>query len=1220
MNTELIGGYNWSLVALSFAIGVIASYIAMDLAGQVACENLWTPKRRFFWLVGGAIAMGAGIWAMYFIALLAFDLPVQVIYHLWNTLLSLLLAILGAGIGLWLLQRPHCGRLLSIGGGMAMGLSLAATHYVGIAAISMSAQIVYDRRLVAISVAMAIAVAWVALWLVFQIRERSDGGHHGQKIVGAIGVGAGLGQIHYAGMAAAHIFPKLAMPSEPAPALTPSLLAIAVGSAVLLCLFFTLLAIRFDRKLATQLAREQILKESERQFRTLIQEMQVGMLLLNDRAEVLVFNQAALDLFDLAVAPERPQVFGDGWNLFREDGTSVAPAELPVQQAIAAGEAVYNVVLGVENTRTDTRRWLLVNATPQKADGRIDRVICTVSDITDRKQMEEALRRSQERFALAVLGANDGIWDWDIASGEIYLSPRWKTMLGYDPDADFPNIEAAKAVIYPEDRDRVLGTLNRYLNLEIPNYDVEFCARCRDGGDRWIRSRGVALWDKRSRPYRMVGFHTDITAAKATERALRESAERERSILQVVQQMRQSLELDRIFGTATRELRGALNCDRVLVYRFNEDWSGNFVAESVVEGWVELTSAARRENETVTRIAVNREGCAVKTLNGNYLLADTHLQETQGGIYGEGASYRCVTDIYTVGFDECYLELLEQFQARAYIIAPIFRGSQLWGLLAAYQNDRPRRWTTAEIRTVTQISSQLGVAVHQAELFATTQEQTRQLQAAKEMADAANRAKSEFLANMSHELRTPLNAILGFAQLMSVRSSSLSPQHRQHIEIINRSGEHLLALIDDILEMSRIEAGRVTLQTNRFDLYEFLQALEDMFCLRARSKNLYLYFERSQNLLRWVEADEKKLRQVLINLLGNAIKFTDMGSVTLRVGHQMRDSQDILQFEVQDTGFGISPEECDGLFEAFGQTQAGLNSSEGSGLGLAIAQKFVNLMGGEITVCSAPDRGSTFSFAIPVERGEAQSAEAQGMAGRERTLELAPNQRTYRILVAEDRETNRLLILQLLGSLGFAVREAENGQEAIAIWEGWNPDLILMDMQMPILDGYEATRQIRSRPDGRQIPILALTASAFEEHRQEIVEAGCDDFLRKPFRREELLQKLRQYLGVEYICEATSDISVSLNPGTDGEGEADAKLPLKQIQNMSESWLTQVYLAAAQGSDILLLELIEKIPPEHTDLAKAMTEWVANFKFDKVLELVEGIEDVGKADTQEMLN
>jgi CheY-like chemotaxis protein len=369
-----------------------------------------------------------------------------------------------------------------------------------------------------------------------------------------------------------------------------------------------------------------------------------------------------------------------------------------------------------------------------------------------------------------------------------------------------------------------------------------------------------------------------------------------------------------------------------------------------------------------------------------------------------------------------------------------------------------------------------------------------------------------------------------------------------------------------------------------------------------------------------VEADEKKLRQVLINLLGNAIKFTDIGSVTLRATHQIWDATDVVQFEVEDTGFGIEPEECDRLFEAFGQTQAGLNSSEGSGLGLAIAQKFVRLMGGEITVQSTLDRGSTFSFAIPVGRVEARSAEAADGAEAGRTVELAPDQPTYRILVAEDRETNRLLILQLLGSLGFAVREAKNGREAIAIWEEWHPDLILMDIQMPILDGYEATREIRSRPDGRQIPILALTASAFEEHRQEIVKAGCNDFLRKPFRREELLQKLRQYLGVQYVCATTSDISASWNPGADSERAADAELLFKHIQNMSESWLTQVYLAAAQGSDLLLLELVDQIPPERKELADALAEWVANFQFDQVLELVERIEDVGTTDTQEMLN
>ncbi|WP_434475128.1 ATP-binding protein [Limnospira sp. PMC 289.06] len=1065
----------------------------------------------------------------------------------------------------------------------------------------------YDARLVVFSVAIAIDVALISLWLAFRLLDDSVVAKTPQKVISAMIMGLGVSGMHYLGRSATKFVPRLNLPIDSGltvnPHLSPSGLAIAVGLGTVICLFFIVLTKLWDHKLVNQLAREKVLKDSEQQFRTLIQQMQVGMLLLNAKAEILVFNQAALDLLRLDIEPDSLQVFGEGWHLVMEDGSPISLSDLPVQRAIATGEAVHHLVLGFDDPTTQQRRWLLVNATLHEPGGEVMRVICTISDITNQKQAEEALRRSQERFTLAVEGANDGIWDWDISTDEVYLSPRGKIMFGCQPDLDcFSNLDSALKIVHPDDRLWVKEMLNSYLAKEIPAFDVEYRTELDHGEWRWIRSRGVALWDEHNQPYRMVGFHTDITDRKMAEQALREGAEQERSILQMVQQMRKTLELEQIFSATTGELRQVLNCDRVLVYRFREDWSGEFMAESVAEGWVQLTAGPLRDSKA-TRIAIEQEKCAFQEINYRHVISDTYLQQNQGGIYGKGVSYRCVNDIYEMGFDACYLELLKQFQARAYIITPIFSGYQLWGLLAVYQNYHPRIWTTAEIRTVTQIGSQLGVAVQQAELLAKTQEQARQLQQAKEIADAANRSKSEFLANMSHELRTPLNAILGFAQLMST-NQNLAPENRQHIEIINRSGEHLLGLINDILEMSRIEAGRATLQVNGFDLYEFLQGLEDLFKLRATSKNLHLIFERPKGLIRHIKADEKKLRQVLINLLGNAIKFTDEGSVTVRVSHQNRDASDLLQFEVEDTGLGIAPEDCEGLFEAFAQTETGLNASEGSGLGLAIAQQFVKLMGDEITVRSCLNRGSTFSFTIPVQRSEDKPNQAIASI-MDRVIGLAADQPVYRILVVEDRESNRLLLVELLSVLGFSVRPANNGSEAIAIWQEWNPDLIFMDMRMPVVNGYEATRQIRSQPGGGETIIIALTASAFEEQRQDIMKVGCNDLLRKPFQRGELLSKLSQYLGVQYIYNTQPEMSVNLNSSQDHDQTEPSQLNLEQIREMPEYWLDQVYSAAAQGSDLLLLDLIEEIPTQYSNLANTITEWVGSFQFDKVLELVE---------------
>ncbi|MFM7192913.1 MAG: ATP-binding protein, partial [Microcystaceae cyanobacterium] len=356
------------------------------------------------------------------------------------------------------------------------------------------------------------------------------------------------------------------------------------------------------------------------------------------------------------------------------------------------------------------------------------------------------------------------------------------------------------------------------------------------------------------------------------------------------------------------------------------------------------------------------------------------------------------------------------------------------------------------------------------------------LREAKEAAETANRAKSTFLANMSHELRTPLNAILGFTQLME-RDPSLLPQHRNFIDIINRSGNHLLNLINDVLEMSKIEAGKVVLIEESFNFQQLLKTLYDMLHIRAVNKGIKLVFDLDPSLPIYLQTDESKLRQVLINLLGNAIKFTATGQVTLRAKVTTLQTSAIeLAFAVEDTGPGIPPEEVTTLFNPFVQAQSSTQKKEGTGLGLAISRQFVQLMGGEIQVSSEWGKGSCFSFTI--------QAQAVNPFPPEMTPELNQTvlgilnpQQEYRILVVDDQEDNRQLLQYLLTPLGFAVRSAVEGQGAIAQWESWQPHCILMDMQMPGMDGYEATRQIRQRETGQRTVILALTASAFQEQR-----------------------------------------------------------------------------------------------------------------------------------------
>ena len=483
------------------------------------------------------------------------------------------------------------------------------------------------------------------------------------------------------------------------------------------------------------------------------------------------------------------------------------------------------------------------------------------------------------------------------------------------------------------------------------------------------------------------------------------------------------------------------------------------------------------------------------------------------------------------------------------------------------------------------LSRQLSIYRQQSENY------SHQLEVKAQEAETANHAKSEFLANMSHELRTPLNAILGFAQLMQ-RDKILSSEQKKSLVTINHSGEHLLSLINDILDMSKIEARRTVLYAECFKLHNLLQNIQEMFQLKAAAKGLFLQFDLDSNLPSCIIADEGKLRQVLINLLSNAIKFTDTGGVTLGVFFCSLHS--CLYFEVEDTGKGIAPEEIEQIFDPFVQTASGMQARSGTGLGLAISRQFVQLMGGDIYPTSTVKKGSTFSFDIEVTLPEIA---AQTCQETKRVVKIAPYQPNYRILVVDDRLENRDLLAKLLNTVGFDTQTASNGVEAIDIWEVWEPHLIWMDMRMAVMDGYAATRHIKAKSGNRQTVVIALTASAFEEQQLEIFAAGCDDLVHKPFREEVIFEKMSQYLGVEYIYEEDSgefEQKLAIN--------TPIELRIEELYVMSPQWIAQLHQAALEVDADLVLQIIEEIPSQYQTLAQKLTQLTLQYDFDAIIE------------------
>jgi PAS domain S-box-containing protein len=793
-------------------------------------------------------------------------------------------------------------------------------------------------------------------------------------------------------------------------------------------------------------------------------------------------------------------------------------------------------------------------------------------EIAEREQTEEALRQSEERFRRAFDTAAIGMCLVSLEGQPLAVNPQVCQMFGYS-ESELLSL-SVRDITYPDDRGIDQEYVEELLAGTRPFYHMEKRFVHKNRQTIWARVSVSLVRDSQQKPLYYISQIQDITARKEAQQALQKSQER--------------------FQKLAANVPGA-------IYEVVSRPDGSIDYEYMSAACLEIYELEPKQ-----------------VMKNAQLIYDCIHPDDRESFYAAARQSS---------------QTLEPFAREWRIVTPSGKVKWLQG------NSRPERRENGNIVWH-------GVAIDVSDRKRVEQE----LAKAKEAAEAANRAKSIFLANMSHELRTPLNAILGFSQLIT-HSSNLSPDQIENIGIIRRSGEHLLTLINQVLDLSKIEAGRLKLNEQSFDLYQLLDDVKQMFSLKAKDKGLQLLFDRAANVPQYVVTDEVKLREVLINLLGNAMKFTTTGSISVRV--ELGDGKEMpnyqlpsfsgsawernypLHFEVEDTGTGIDPDELDRIFEPFVQTLSGQKVREGTGLGLTISRQFVRLMGGEISVRSQVGQGSIFKFDI--QTSVVPSTATENQQPKREIIAIEPNQDGYRLLIVDDQDDSRRLLIKIFNSLGFELQVANNGKAAVEIWSSWKPHLIWMDMRMPVMDGYEATQRIRDLEQGRIVGagltnnyttgtdnltqpapldsspmpqkrtvIIALTASTFEEERAAALSVGCDDFIRKPFREEEIFTCLSKHLGVRYIYE--EPISLPVGAASDEENAIPTQermLTVVDLAALPGDWLANLHQATLEGHIKRMQVLIEEIRPQHEFIAKALLDLANQYQFEQLLILTQ---------------
>ncbi|MGL5194401.1 MAG: PAS domain S-box protein [Chroococcales cyanobacterium] len=896
---------------------------------------------------------------------------------------------------------------------------------------------------------------------------------------------------------------------------------------------------------------EAALHESEERYRSVIAAMAEGVVLQEASGEIRTCNASAEQILGLSQEQMTGKTSLDpGWRSIREDGSPFPGPEHPAMVTLATGEPCQNVIMGVHKS-DGSLTWISINSQPlfHRGSDRPTAVVTSFSDITDRFEAQKALRESEARYR-AILEDQTELIVRFLPDGMVtFVNEAFCRFFGVTRDEAIAH--HYEPAIVAEDRESVAQFVDK---ISPQNPVVTFENRAIARGElRWTQwvTRGIFDESGRILEYQAVG--RDISDRKQIEEALRTSQHFLQKVADAIPHILYLRDLStHISLYLNHQSLGILGYCPTELGNANPEWS------------LERYHPEDRD--------LFSQGTA------RFLwLEDSDVLSTEYRFRHKNGDWRWLN-------------------AREVVFSRDPQGTPTH-ILGSVEDITPRKLAETE------------------------------LERAKDAAEAANRAKSAFLANMSHELRTPLTAILGFSKLLSA-AANLTREQQEHLNIVRKSGEHLLDLIERVLDLSKIEAGTMTLSENDFDLYRLLIDVQNMFSLKAKEKGLLLTMDSHIDVPNYMRTDEVKLRQILINLLGNAIKFTDEGQVSLRVsrvgkesdsGSVPGESESKICFEVSDTGIGIDPRYFTNLFKPFVQTGTGMYSQEGTGLGLNISAQFVRLMGGDISVQSGgksytEGRGcseimidstselwpvTTFKFEIPVR--VVTGGVIVGINPHLRIRSRQPQQPEYRMIVVDDHDYNSQLLMEILQGFGFELQRACNGEEVLEMWQHFLPHLIWMDIRMPKIDGYEATRRIkaycRNHPEIPVPAIVAITASAWHFDKSEILAAGCDGLIRKPFREVEIFEAIATHLGLSLI-------NPHRNPDPAVQQEEPIALKASDLAHLPREYLDSLWDALVQGDLELIASAIEQVGLQDPALADALQSLANQYQFEKLLALI----------------